>query len=255
VLGWDLDNDGVFEESGTSATFSAAHLDGPAMVTVFARAQHPSDTSFVGTGVPMPIRIEVRNVPPVIQSASVTDLLGYDLNGGARPALAGLPIQVDVTFTDPGLADTQTAVIHWGDGTFDTSFEHSSDAYNGATGHLRHSRAYTAPGNYQMIVTITDDDGGVASLGFTVLVVSLEAAIESVADDLTDRIGEAETDCIRNALLAARDELIGNLGGHAANGAIDMLNANDPVSAITKLWAAVSGRPPREPSNCSDRAS
>jgi hypothetical protein len=240
LLGWDFDNDGVFEASGTSATFSAAQLDGPALVTVFARAQHPRDSSVVGTGVPVPVQIEVRNVPPVIQSASVTDLLGYDLEGGARPALVGLPIQVAVAFTDPGLADTQTAAIDWGDGTLDTSFDQFTDAHNGATGQLRHSHVYTAPGSYQVAVTITDDDGGATSVEFVVAVLSLEDAIKWVAEDLARLISEAETDCISKALQAALDELIGNLGGTPpTNGAIDKLDENDPVSAITKLRAAI----------------
>lgn len=240
LLGWDTNNDGIFESIGTSILFNAGNLDGPSMVTLHARAQHPSDTtSWVGTGVPVPVQIQVRNVPPVIESASVTDWLGYDIAGGTRPALAGLPIRLAVTFTDPGIADTQSAVIGWGDGNLDTTFEHFSDALHGATGLLKDAWVYTEPGTYPIVVTITDDDGGATTVEFTVVVVSLEDAIESVADELSKLMDESVTDCVLNALLSARNELIGNLGGAATNGAIDKLNEDDPVSAITKLRAAI----------------
>ena len=56
-LGWDLDDNGSFESSGTSVTFSAAPLDGPSTAAVQARAAHPTDTSTVGTGVPIPVAV------------------------------------------------------------------------------------------------------------------------------------------------------------------------------------------------------
>jgi hypothetical protein len=54
-------------------------------------------------------------------------------------------------------------------------------------------------------------------------------------------IGSAANAKIAAALRSARDELIGNHGGKPpTNGALDKLDANDPVSAITKIHAAIA---------------
>jgi hypothetical protein len=242
TLGWDLDGNGSFEASGTSVTFSAATLDGPTTATVQARATHSTDTSPVGTGPTVQVAVEVRNVPPQIGSASVKDTLGYDVGDGTRAVILGLPVKLALTFTDPGRADTQTATIDWGDGTpLDTSFGSFSDAHNGATGELKDTRTYTAPGTRTITATITDDDGGASPRQFTVRVLSLQDAIKSVSDDLTRLINQTTDTRVASALRAARDDLIGNHGGTPpTNGATDKLDANDPVGAITKLKAAIS---------------
>ena len=70
---------------------------------------------------------------------------------------------------------------------------------------------------------------------------SLEDAIELVADTLTELIAATTDTGIAAALRAARDELIGNHGGTPpTNGALDKLEADDPVAAITKLKAAIA---------------
>jgi len=53
------------------------------------------------------------NVAPRIQSAALADSLGNRVGTGAAPVLVGLPLTLEVTFTDPGLADTQTAMVAW----------------------------------------------------------------------------------------------------------------------------------------------
>jgi len=242
TIGWDLDANGSFESDGDSVGFSAATIDGPKTATVQARAKHPTDTSLVGTGATVSLPVQVRNVPPQIGSASVRDSLGHDLDGGATPTIVGLPVTVAAMFTDPGVADTQSASIDWGDGSpLDTSFATFSDAYGGATGQLKDSHVYPIPGTRVITVTITDDDGGSTVRQFTVTVLSLVDAIKGVADTLTQLIQSATSTSVASALRAARDELIGNQGGTPpTNGATDKLDAHDPSAAITKLRAAIS---------------
>jgi hypothetical protein len=240
-LAWDLNNDGSFETSGTSVTFSAAALDGPTTATVQARAQHPTDPTPLGSGVPLPVPVEVRNVAPQIASAAVTDSLGRDVGTPGTFVLAGLPLTLDVRFTDPGVADTQTAAVDWGDGAADTTFDAFSDARGGGVGRLRHAHTFASPGTYDIVTTITDDDGGVTQVMVTVEVLSPADAIEAIADRLSDLISTATDPAVGDALRKARDQLIGNHAGtRPTNGALDKLDEDDPVGAITKIAAAIS---------------
>ena len=241
-LGWDLDANGSFEVGGTSVQFSATALDGPSVADTRARATHPTDTSPTGVGAAVPVPVSVRNVAPLIGTASVKDPLGYELPGGSRFAIAGVPVTLAVTFTDPGRADTQTATVDWGDGTpLHTSFGSFSGATNGAEGKLVDRHAFTVPGTHTITTTITDDDLGATPAALTVTVLSLEDAIESLAEQLTQLIAATTDPRVASALGAARDELIGNhTGKPPTNGALDKLEDDDPVDAITKLKAAIA---------------
>jgi hypothetical protein len=240
AVSWDLNFDGTYETTGSSASFSAASFDGPTIAYVPTRAQHASDTTPLGTGR-TPFPVVVRNIAPVIRTAGVTDPLGRDLAGGAIVAIAGVPVQLAVTFTDPGRADTQTGSVSWGDGTTDTSFRTFSDARNGATGQLRDAYVYTASGPYQIAATITDDDGGPSSASFTIRVLSIQHAITDVVGQIDALLATATNPRVVTALRDARDELTGNHGGTPpTNGALDLLDAHDPAGAITKLSAAIA---------------
>jgi hypothetical protein len=241
-LNWDTNNDGTYDTTAsTFALFSAAQLDGPTTRTVTARAQHPSDTSDLGIGAPFSFPVTVRNVPPQVQEARVLDSLGHDLTAAGSIAIVGLPVSLSVDFTDPGVADTQTASVDWGDGTTSTTFDSFNDAFGGNVGHLASSHTYTSPGAHTITTTLTDDDGGATPVSQTIQVLSLKDALAATADQLTALIGATTNGKIAAALTSARDELIGNHGGKPpTNGALDKLNANDPVGAITKIQAAIA---------------
>jgi hypothetical protein len=240
AVSWDLNFDGTYETNGSSASFSAISFDGPTVAFVPTRAQHATDTTALGTGE-TPFPVIVRNVAPVIRTATVTDPLGRDLAGGAIVAIAGVPVHLAATFTDPGRADTQSASIAWGDGTTDTSFRTFSDARNGATGQLRDAYVYAAPGTYAIVATITDDDKGASPVPFTIKVLSIEQAITDVVQQIDALLSTATDPRVVAALLDARNQLTGNHGGTPpTNGALDLLDAHDPVGAITKLSAALA---------------
>jgi hypothetical protein len=240
AVSWDVNGDGTYETNGTSASFSAASFDGPTVALVPTRAQHASDTTALGTGT-TPFPVTVRNVAPVIGTAAVMDPLGRDLAGGANLAIAGVPVQLAVTFTDPGRADTQTASLAWGDGTTDTVFKTFSDARNGSTGQLGDAYVYAAPGTYEIVATITDDDHGASAVSFTIQVLSITQAITDAVEQIDALLSTATDPSVVAALLDARDELIGNHGGTPpTNGALDLLDADNPAGAITKLSAALA---------------
>ena len=78
-------------------------------------------------------------------------------------------------------------------------------------------------------------------MSFTIEVLSIEQAITQVVAQIDALLSTATDPTVVAALLDARDELTGNHGGTPpTNGALDLLDADDPVSAITKLSAALA---------------
>jgi VCBS repeat-containing protein len=71
---------------------------------------------------------------------------------------------VTASYTDPGLLDTQSALIDWGNGMTETV-----DLAAGLNG-FDFSGSYDTAGVYTVTVTLTDDDGGVDVATFTVTV-------------------------------------------------------------------------------------
>ncbi|MGP3957707.1 family 43 glycosylhydrolase [Nonomuraea sp. 3N208] len=69
------------------------------------------------------------------------------MSGPQDPVAAGKPVQLAVTFTDPGTDDTLTCQVDWTDGT---------------TGPCAEEHAYTKSGIFQPVVTVGDGDGGKA---------------------------------------------------------------------------------------------
>ena len=241
AVSWDLNDDEVYETNGPSASFSAFSLRRAQRRLASPLApQHATDTTALGTGTTA-VPVIVRNVAPVIGTAAVTDPLGRDLDGGANLAIAGVPVLLAATFTDPGRADTQTASVAWGDGTTDTAFKTFSDARNGAKGQLGDAYVYAAAGTYDIVATITDDDLDPSAVSFTIQVLSIEQAITDVVEQIDALLATATDPKVVAALLNARSELIGNHGGTPpTNGALDLLDADDPAGAITKLAAALA---------------
>src|SRR5205814_5379970 len=102
---WDLDGDGNFETKGRVVTFSALKIDGPATLTISVRATDPGGLSDTNTAT-----VKVLNVAP---SPTLLTLSSTSIFENGTETLSG-------TFTDPGVADTHTVVINWGDGTTDS---------------------------------------------------------------------------------------------------------------------------------------
>jgi Ca2+-binding RTX toxin-like protein len=93
--------------------------------------------------------LAVRNVAPTITTIA---------NSAAACGEQGEDEAVSVTmdWTDPGLPDTFTAHIDWGDGA------HNTYEYGAGTRSLSESHAYAAGGVYLIAVTLIDDDTGQA---------------------------------------------------------------------------------------------
>ena len=137
---WDLDDDGTFETSGASVTFSAALLDGPSSHSVRVRVTDPGELTATGDGA-----VEVRNVAPEVGA----------VDAPIAPTIVDSTVQVEAPFTDAGVPDTHTAVWVWGDG--DSSAGTVNEA--GGAGTVTGSHVYAVSGVYTVRLTVTDDDG------------------------------------------------------------------------------------------------
>jgi predicted extracellular nuclease len=141
---WDLDNNGSFETSGQSVSFSAALLDGPSSYTVKVKVTDPLGLSAVSSAT-----VNVLNVAPLVSYSTASG------NLSCGPSNANYTI----IFSDPASADTHTAVVDWGDGNTE------SLGSVGSTFAISHT--YALAGTYTATVTVTDDDGGVGSTTIT----------------------------------------------------------------------------------------
>jgi len=86
----------------------------------------------------------------------------------AHPRGGGANVSFSASFTDPGGADTHSAVIDWGDGT-------SSAAAIGV-GTASGTHTYGSAGVYTVTVTVSDDDRGTSPATLQYLLVSDPAA-------------------------------------------------------------------------------
>ena len=89
----------------------------------------------------------VHNAPPVVSITAPIQNLQVDV---------GIPVDVSAAVTDPGLTDTVTCSVDWGDGT--------SDAGTVAAGLCTASHAYSSAGA-QVLAVMATDNGGASAAG------------------------------------------------------------------------------------------
>ncbi len=128
------------------------------LVTVFNDGmEYGSDTAMV----------TVINVPPSIESLSVSP---------SNPYKPGDLFEIAVLFSDPGMLDTHTVMIEWGDGSSTTYITEAGVA------EARGPHSYADAGMYQISVALSDDDGGVASGVMTVEVKNPEPSMDGIKE-------------------------------------------------------------------------
>jgi PKD repeat protein len=143
---WDLDNDGQYDDA-TGVTTQHTFTDNGVFI-VGLRV-----TDDYGANATDIVQVTVANVSPTITN----------ITAPVSPVQLGTTINVSAAFTDPGAADTFSAVWTWDDGT--TSGGTVSDHIVSGT-HL-----YAVPGVYTVRLTVTDDDGGAGILTYQYVVV------------------------------------------------------------------------------------
>lgn len=240
-LAWDLNLDGIFETTGNLPTFSAAELDGPNLIGVPVRAQHPTDTTPLGTSAPATLAVRIRNVAPSISNLDLVDPIGSKVGVDVPAALVNLPYDVKALFTDPGKPDRQTARLNMGDGTIidSSAFDSFSDAFGGATGQLSQRHRYRAAGTYTITLEVTDDDGGATTITKSVTVVTPAQVVQSIINKIDLLLAATTNRTVTRALRDARESLAGHNNGAANDGALDALESGDLMAALEKISSAI----------------
>ncbi len=137
TLSWDLDNNGTFETSGASATFSRPDNG---VFTVGLRVQ---EVGGAGLATVVTTPVTVTNVAPV---ATITGA-----PGGSVPE--GTAVTLGSTVTDVGVLDTHTYA--W-------SVTKNGNAYGSGTG-TGFTFTPDDNGTYVVSLSVADDDGGVGT--------------------------------------------------------------------------------------------
>jgi hypothetical protein len=136
----------------TTGSFSWTPGDGPALETVTVRV-----TDNGGLSATERFAIVVENVAPNITSlvSSAPEV------GDAKP---GDTVSISGIFTDPGILDTHSALIDWGDGTVTAALiNETSQSFSGI-------HAYSTGGIFEIVVKLSDDDLGTTEQKTTALV-------------------------------------------------------------------------------------
>jgi hypothetical protein len=168
---WDLDDDGIFETPGQNVLFNNT-VDGPSSPRVRVRVTDDDGLFFIADAV-----VVVRNVAPaavgnlILSSASIKENDSVTLSGA---------------FFDPGILDSHTVIINWGDGSSNTMLSFAAGVFSYTAGHqyLDDNPSGTTSDLYNITVTLIDKDGGVGSSGTSVTVNNVAPTITIVSGPL-----------------------------------------------------------------------
>ena len=158
---WDLDNNGSFETPGISPSF--AGIDGPFTQTVRLLVTDNGGLTDIDDAT-----INIQNVPPTVTA------------NGSVIFENGLAT-VSGTISDPGILDTFTVLIDWGEGpAVSYSYPAGTTTYSETHRYLDDNPTGTASDNYPISVTVTDKDGGVGTASTVVTVHNVPADLQNV---------------------------------------------------------------------------
>lgn len=140
------------DDSSLTMDLSHTYVDnGTYTVTVnITDAEGAADSTTFG--------VIVNNVAPSLADVDVNPTLS---------SVSTEAITASVNFTDPGVLDSHTATIDWGDGAITAAVINENDGAGSASG----QHVYDSPGVFTVTVTVTDKDGGVGGNLFQFVVI------------------------------------------------------------------------------------
>ncbi|MFX0126030.1 MAG: PKD domain-containing protein [Candidatus Hodarchaeota archaeon] len=148
---WDVDGDGSFDISSTASISNFIPLDNYEGSIVLQVTDNEGLTSQITT------EIVIENVAPILS----------DIIAPIDPIALGTPLLASASFNDPGILDTHSAIWDWGDGTTSSGVI----TEEAGSGTVDGNHEYTEPGVYTITLTLSDNDGGLASTQFSYIVV------------------------------------------------------------------------------------
>jgi hypothetical protein len=162
---WDLDNDGTFETSGQTPTFSAAGRDGPASQTVVLKIYDDSDTCDTDETT-----VEILNVAPTVdagpnQAVDEGDTVNFTGSGSDVPG------------------DTLT---------FEWDFDYNGITFDvDATGQNASMSYSDGPDSVTVALRVIDDDGASTIDTLTVIVNNVAPTVDTptITPDTSDEGG------------------------------------------------------------------
>jgi hypothetical protein len=174
---WDLDNDGLFNESGAGADNGNENVqnpvfqakDGPAAYPIKLRTTNDRGLSTVANGT-----VNITNVAPSNLTPSI-----------ASGASQGTSFSVSGSFADPGTLDTHVVTINWGDGSANTVLNLAAGVTTFSTTKT-YAVSYTDTSNYTVTFTVADKDGASVSTTRPFAVTRNNQLIVTTATDTDD---------------------------------------------------------------------
>jgi ELWxxDGT repeat protein/VCBS repeat-containing protein len=159
-------------------------------------------------------QVQAKNVPP-------QQLMW----AGPTQALLGQNVVFTGGFSDPGLADTETASVDWGDGSM------SDAAVTGRNGawQVRASHTFVAGGFYTVVVTVKDNDGGLATKSATV---ELIGAV--VSRGTLQIVGSEQRDDLKLTIVNQTLLVSGTLG-------VTSISQSFPLASVQRIMADLRG--------------
>lgn len=201
--------------------------------------------------------VTVNNLDPAAGVDSVIDQLtgltithlhnGVLVPGALDGVLLGTTIEVEGSYSDAGTLDTHSGMINWDDGTGDEALglvpNPAPDQSGGVTDTASHIYdSGLAPGDYSIVLTITDDDTGSDTPTAEIEVIGADGAMEDALDDIQDVIDGGGLDPEAElALYESLYKINGNpgVGGDDENGALDHLDRANLKPALIKIQQAI----------------
>jgi len=158
---WDFNGDGVWDTGWlSSATAEWTWDDGYDTDNVYLEVFNEKLRDMSITTV------TILNVAPVVTAN------GDTINENDYATVSG-------TITDPGINDTFTVVIDWGDGSSDPyNYPAGTTAYSKTHRYLDDGDSGVPTWDYTVTVTVTDKDGGVGTASTTVTVNNVDPVVE-----------------------------------------------------------------------------
>ncbi len=206
---WDLDDDGVFGETGAAATrgdevgvsptFSAVGLDGPSSHPVVLRVTDSGSLTDTDAST-----VAVDNVDPVIDSLAITSPIDED----GTATLSG-------EYSDDGTPDTHELDVDWdGDSVFDQTVTVAGGVFSVPHQYLDDDPSGSPSDTFDVNVQLRDDDTGAATDAVSLTVDNVEPVITSLDSSATfaDKAEEGETVTVSGAFTD-----VGTLDMHTAS--------------------------------------